>query len=305
MKTNSKVDAHNASVDTETSVKTFSRRSMLKNASVLGGTAAALSAVPEDVLAATWGGRDLGELITARTITNPGTAFAGPSQLYYPDWLQGEWHATSKFVAFDAPLGNRFVPAGALESIKAPAEYGGLGNVVEYDLRYYPPAGDELGAPSAFGFSRGAPPKDKVVADRKVNTKSTTNAFMGYAAVQRVEYDPTVSPTKLVVQFSELTPDMQPVGPKRVELFINNRAGQGEDVFLCSELYRQVVIGARRVDVTDYELISKYEHRTDGSVEVRQRSVVYLQPQDNLYFDANNRSVAVYDYKIDLARRTE
>ena len=42
---------------------------------------------------------------------------------------------------------------------------------------------------------------------------------------------------------------------------------------------RQVVIGARRVDVTDYELITKYQREVDSSVEAYQRSVVYLQPQ--------------------------
>lgn len=33
-------------------------------------------------------------------------------------------------------------------------------------------------------------PQDAIVCDRAFNTKETTNAFLGYAAVESVEYDP-------------------------------------------------------------------------------------------------------------------
>eukprot|EP00242_Pyramimonas_sp_CCMP2087_P003111 CAMPEP_0198231456 /NCGR_PEP_ID=MMETSP1445-20131203/115211_1 /TAXON_ID=36898 /ORGANISM="Pyramimonas sp., Strain CCMP2087" /LENGTH=374 /DNA_ID=CAMNT_0043912071 /DNA_START=94 /DNA_END=1218 /DNA_ORIENTATION=- len=290
----------------EGSIEPVGRRTILQSVSLFGSAAAALWALPESSASAeNWGARDLSELMTSRVVTNPGNAFSGPSQLYFPDWFEGEWHATSTFAAFDAPLGRRFVPKGALEAVNAPVEYGGLGSVVEYDLRFYAPPDNELGPPTAFGFANGKPPRNKVVADRKFNTRATTNAFMGFGAVQRVEYDPVTSPTKLVVQLAELTPDMQPIGQKRVELYINNRSAQIVDdhTFLCSEFYRQVGVGVRRVDMTDYELLTKYVRRPDGSIHASQRSVVYLQPQDDLFFDVYNRGVAVYEYEIDLAKR--
>lgn len=33
-------------------------------------------------------------------------------------------------------------------------------------------------------------PRDAIMGDRAFNTKESTNAFLGYAAVEAVEYDP-------------------------------------------------------------------------------------------------------------------
>lgn len=37
-------------------------------------------------------------------------------------------------------------------------------------------------------------PQDAIVADRAFNTRETTNAFLGYAAVESVDYDPRCAP---------------------------------------------------------------------------------------------------------------
>jgi hypothetical protein len=65
-----------------------------------------------------------------------------------------------------------------------------------------------------------------------------------------------------------------------------------DHTFLCSEFYyRQVGVGVRRVDVTDYELLTKYVRRPDGSIHASQRSVVYLQPQVAFDFRINQLEV--------------
>ena len=64
---------------------------------------------------------------------------------------------------------------------------------------------------------------------------------------------------------------------------------------------RQVMLGPRSVDTNDYEVINSYRPpRQDGVVIGRQRSAVYLTPQDRLYFEAENRAVAIYDYDVVL-----
>jgi len=279
--------------------KTVRRRDVLIGAAALGPSMAAA----QDADAVGFGARDLQQVMQSRVVYNPGSAVSGPSQLFYPDWMLGEWKVTTRFAAFDAPLGNRFVPRGALEAVKLPSENGGLGAVVGYQLRYYTAPKEEQG--SLLGFGRGNPinAKTQVVADRAFNTKSTTDAFLGYPAVQRVAYDPRTKPTLQTVYFNELTPDMQPVKQK-IELYINNRQGLyvTDAEYIASELFRQVTLGLRSVEVADYEIISQYRLLPDGTIRGRQRNLVYLQPQDDLYFDASNRAVAVYDYDLFLQR---
>ena len=62
----------------------------------------------------------------------------------------------------------------------------------------------------------------------------------------------------------------------------------------------QVLVGVRQVEVTDYEVLHSYNLVRQGLVEGRQRSALYLQPQQPLYFEAGGRAVAVYDYSFTM-----
>ncbi len=151
-------------------------------------------------------------------------------------------------------------------------------------------------------------PQDAIVSDRAFNTRETTNAFLGYAAVEAVEYDPRCglpascfthqpgwliwlvcglmhllrvlslcrlapllhrsvglrtqpvcrpltatpphsaahrdAPLRETVTLSRLAPDMAPLPPRRLELYINHLSseeGPGGS-FLTSELCRQVCL---------------------------------------------------------------
>jgi hypothetical protein len=118
---------------------------------------------------------------------------------------------------------------------------------------------------------------------------------------------------------------MQPLPPQRVELYLNNLRGEellpaaaeGDDtsgengsssssnanrVFVSSELCRQVVLGVRQVDVQDYEIMHRYELLAPGRIRAVQRTAVYLEPRDALYFKAGGHPVAVYDYELELVR---
>lgn len=69
----------------------------------------------------------------------------------------------------------------------------------------------------------GALPSDAIVPDRAFNTRSTTNAYLGFDAVESVEYDPRTAPDRQAVAFRRVAPDMGPLPPKKIELYINNR----------------------------------------------------------------------------------
>lgn len=45
-----------------------------------------------------------------------------------------------------------------------------------------------------------------------------------------------------------------------------------------------------------------YRQVGPGRVEGRQRSCLYLQPQEPLFFQAGGRAVAVYDYTFTMTR---
>ena len=58
----------------------------------------------------------------------------------------------------------------------------------------------------------------------------------------------------------------------------------------------------RQVEVKDYEIMHSYRQVAPGVVEGLQRSCLYLQPQEQLYFEAGGRAVAVYDYAFSMRR---
>ena len=58
----------------------------------------------------------------------------------------------------------------------------------------------------------------------------------------------------------------------------------------------------RQVETTDYEVMHSYRRVREGVVEGRQRSALYLQPQQQHYFEAAGRAVAVYDYTFSMRR---
>jgi hypothetical protein len=64
----------------------------------------------------------------------------------------------------------------------------------------------------------------------------------------------------------------------------------------------QVRQGLREVEVSDYEVMHSYRQLRPGLVQGRQRSCLYLQPQEAKYFQAGGRAVAVYDYSIVMRR---
>ena len=224
-------------------------------------------------------------------------------ELLFPGWMEGEWEATSTLRGFRAPLGPSFAPPDMAAAAKRPAEEGGEGSTVGYRLRFRrdAPRGGLLGP-------RGEGP---VVSDRRFNGRSAFNAralkFNGFGPVEYVDYDER-TPDRLTLVFKTVGPDMRQLPQRKIELYVNGRSSEsardaeGREVFRASELYRQVFVGPRTVEATDYEVLWEYTRLGDGRVRGRQRTVFYLQPQEPRYFDAAGGSIGVYDYDVDLER---
>ena len=70
----------------------------------------------------------------------------------------------------------------------------------------------------------------------------------------------------------------------------------------CPPPHVQVLQGVREVEVSDYEVMHSYRQLRPGRVQGRQRSCLYLQPQEAKYFQAGGAAVAVYDYSVVMRR---
>jgi len=246
---------------------------------------------------------------TGGDVVSPGNSlWSKPGLMLYPRWLFGEYDVSSTFSSFRLPLGERYVAQALLNAARAPADQGGVGSTATYSMKWFSTLPNTLG--NQLRFALGSLPEDAVVQDRAYNMRQMTNAYMGYEAVEYVEYEPREAPDRASVQFSRLTPDMRPLPPRKAELYVNNSqtaegvlGTESTPAFVTSELLRQVLVGVRSVEVQDYEVINLYELLDKDVVRVRNRTAIYLEPRDELYFTAAGRAVAVYDYDIIMRRR--
>jgi len=239
-------------------------------------------------------------VFTKGDVTNPGNSlFSKPGVILYPKWMFGEWRVTSRLRDFRTPLGADKVDAGLVQAAQQDLEQG---EPLYYSMRFFSTLPDTLG--NQIKFNLGIMLNDAIADDRAFNTASLTNATAGWEAVTSVSYDPTNAPDRETVEFARLSPDMQPLPPQRAELYINNTRSESLDPssFVTSQLYRQVMLGVRAVDTTDYEVMTVYEAFGGGLIRARQRTALYLQPYDPSYFKAFGRAVAIYDHDLEMQR---
>lgn len=225
----------------------------------------------------------------------PGPSFAYQRVLQYAPWLFGEWQCSSALQSFDAPKGQRFVPASAIAAAKADE-----GKAVPFTVRFYQTLPDS--AANKLRVTLGSVPESAVVADRAFNIKSLTEATLGKpGAVESVAYDQRDSPDRVTVMYAA-TP------PQKAELYLSALRGDDttreSDVFYTAECTRQVSIGVAREAVSDYQILCRFERKGPDDVLLTQRVAVYLTPQDPAYFDVANAAVGVYTYTINMRRNT-
>ncbi|KAI8464780.1 MAG: hypothetical protein J3K34DRAFT_439122 [Monoraphidium minutum] len=234
----------------------------------------------------------------------------------------GEWDVESTFTGFRAPLGPRYVRPALLEAAGAGAEEGGVGSRYAFKQRFFSTLPDTFANNARVNL--GLLPEDAVIADRAFNARASANAYLGDpSAVLAADYDARV-PDRLTLEFQRLAADMRPLPPRRAELYIQNiQSAELEPVYseedapsaayaafpppnapgwVLSELCRQVTLGVRSAEVQDYEVATVFALVSPSRIVARQRTLLYLEPRDDLYFQARGRAVAAYDYELSYRR---
>ena len=252
-------------------------------------------------------------LFSSERLSWPGPSLSYLRVLCYPSWLFGEWAASSRLASFTTPLGPRFAPATAVAAAAADT-----GKDVAFSARFYATLPDSFD--NSVRVALGALPRSSIVADRAFNTKSLTEATLRRpGSVAEVAYDLRASPNRLSLTYSGS-------GSRRAELFLSalrsdpvdtpggsdaGDAGSVPHVFCTAECTRQAAFGGGPSgrgggvsDVADFLILCRFERDAadPGLVTLRQRVGVFLNPQDNQYFQAANQAVGIYDYDCTLRR---
>lgn len=211
--------------------------------------------------------------------------------LYYPDWLAGEWNVTSKLVDVAAPLAPELITPGFESNQRQ------LGKAVLFPVRFEPSVAPASWPQSPFPV--GQIPAQGIVADRVYNSTSLTEALMGKEVLQSIQVDAR-SPNRQVVRFRN--------GQELVTQISDRATETHAAEFISSELYQQTFQSATQSSATQiylnqventiaYRLVSTNPPR----IEANQVTAIYLSPQDPDYFKARQHPVALYRYQMSFA----
>ena len=146
--------------------------------------------------------------------------------------------------------------------------------------------------------------------DRVSTFESTTNAHLGYTAVNKVTYDPT-SPNRVSIEFVK----NRTRNAERIELFCNARESElvpnpfpGKEelsIYVASEYIRQVTFSLSQEFGVARQVVGNYAHfwtwKQDENPNTLTGNVLtacYLDPQDTMFFQEPSKPVAVYSHQI-------
>ena len=281
----------------------LSRRQFTINSAALLGVGA-LSSAPQTArslpLSSPIGDRFESDILTAPPIT-AGTRYTGHENLYFPDWLEGEWDATQTLVSTKAPLGLAFIggPQGSLDVAKTTMaeQTKRVNEAVDLKLRF---------VKTKFG----------VAEDRVFNLKSRLNSFAGRDVVASVEYA-DVRESNHASTIAAGGTESDPLtttlvyfkGPAAQKTFVISHGQDAleSEVWSGYEVDRSIFAltntNTAPPVTTDTEVLYSFKRVGNDRVEGKLRLAGYLNPQsDKLYFDAKNRAVSLTDYTLTLKR---
>lgn len=260
----------------------------------------------------------------------------GPQELYYPDWLFGEWNVTATLQQKTFPFGKDFVPSRSLLDGSPRNRDEQVGDMTTYKARYFSTLAVTVANQVTVNLGLGVP-QSKIISDRAYNIISMNRAYQQQSPIDSVMYDYRQDPTRLTLQFNEVANDMRPIGPRRSEVYLSARQTEeavmedgdgrgvvGEKAFALAERSRTVTVGSGTVSANDQEVVTEYSIHThnDGSssnnnvnndvddndtIHAISRVAVYLTPNPNsregvLWQQVRGRAVALYDYELVMKR---
>ena len=219
------------------------------------------------------------------------------NDIYYPSSFAGRWEVKATLRRKTYPYGPSFVPSRSLIEGSPRYRSENVGDSTTYQAQFSALGGDG----------------NKIIADRRFNSISTTKAYYQLTPVEDIIWDPKKDPTQLKIQFAagQMTEDMRPIGPRRAEVYLTARKKEESDAgstFAASERTRQVTIGAGAVVVSDTETITEYHVQNSGDqIQAFQRIAVFLTPNPNsreglLWQQVGGKAVAYFDYDVDMKK---
>ncbi len=214
----------------------------------------------------------------------PPTRPTGGADLAYPDWFEGSWQATSTLVDLVAPLA---------PEVNSPGFEGNrtlLEKPVDFVVRFVHRPGQRSRIPAL-------PTPMEIVSDRAFNGLNIAKAYLGEDLVVRVEADPQDPNTQVTTLRGNRTL-VSTIPARAVET-------PDETHFITSEIFQQVFRGQGSPYLNQVETTTAYHYQpeADPAILADQVTAVYLSPQDEDYFKAVKRPIALYRYRLELRPR--
>lgn len=214
---------------------------------------------------------------------HPPALSAAGTDLFYPDWLLGNWWVTSTLTEAIAPQAPTIITPGFAANQQL------IGQPVTFPIR----------------FQRRA--DGRVIADRGFNALSIAQAYLGKEAVLAVKLDPR-SVNRQITLLRSPCPT-QKLCQRQLISEIKRRGVEANsaDQLITSELFEQQFRGQPQLYFNQVENTTVYQRlKTPRSQIVAQQvTAIYLSPQDSQYFQVRDQPVALYQYQLQFSPMPE
>lgn len=209
--------------------------------------------------------------------------------LFYPDWMIGTWSVTSTLVDLVAPLAPEIVSPGFESNRRT------LNQPVTFLVRFVSAAQPQPSRNKLLIPGEPLQNAHTVIADRAFNGLNLARAYLGDRQVLSVKVDPR-SPNR---QITQLRNDRQLVSI----ITERNTETPDPDTFMTTEIFQQFFRGMPQAFFNVVENTTAYSRQpasSSSAIVADQITAVYLSPQDPDYFQARDRPVALYRYRLDF-----
>lgn len=221
--------------------------------------------------------------------------------LYYPQWMEGEWDVTSTLVDKVAPLAPQISTPGFEKNstlMNQPIEFKVRFKTVQAlpKLQIFPL--------TLFFTQAGSEEQEngkiypKIVSDRAFNGFNMGRAILGENGILSVKVDPT-NPHRLITALPGNVELVSTVTGRSLEI-------PSEDQFIATEISQQVFESSSQIYFNEVETTTAYKAELNAPVKSivgDQVTAIYLSPQDPNFFAASGHPVALYRYKLKLVQK--
>jgi hypothetical protein len=205
--------------------------------------------------------------------------------LIYPQWMSGTWFVTSILKEQIAPLAPEIVTPG-FEKNKI---Y--LNQPFTFQVRFKP---QSAVTPNIFLLSSLSSKEPLIIADRAFNGQNIAKAYLGSDNVLSVKVSPD-NPNRQITFLSQNNQLISTVTARGQET-------PNHQQFLTTEITQQLFQRPTSIYLNEVETTTNYNLVSQGKIEAKQVTAIYLSPEDPEYFQAINHPVALYEYQLTLEK---